>query len=145
MTVSIPPAQAEQSETAALHEIRTPAHTRASPGIETARIGGGAALSMRNDPTGFWSKALGFGFHESVTVGLIAEVCEFYRSQGTPVATIQLAPSVIPEYWPEICAKRNLQAGSSWHKLACATAEWASVVIRGFEMPNTPGARRPPG
>lgn len=37
------------------------------------------------------------------------------------VATIQLAPKAIPEDWPDICAKWNLQPGPSWHKLACAT------------------------
>jgi hypothetical protein len=52
MTVSIPPARAEQSEAAALYDVetRTPARTQAGLGIEAARIGGGAALLMRNDP-----------------------------------------------------------------------------------------------
>jgi hypothetical protein len=54
MTVSIPPAR-----------------TRASLGIEAARIGGGAALSMRNDPTELWSRALGFGFQERVATGVM--------------------------------------------------------------------------
>lgn len=163
MTASIPPARAEQSEAAALYDVETgaPAHARASLGIEALRIGGGVALSMRNDPTEFWSKALGFGFQEPVTDGLIAEICGFYRSRQTPIATIQLAPSVIPEDWPDICARWNLSAGALLHKLVCATevavaperigelgeglrsgrvqtadaAEWASVVIRGSGMP----------
>src|SRR5690348_14185709 len=86
MTANIPPARAEQSEAAALYDVETraPAHTRASLGIEAARIGGGVALSIRNDPTEFWSKALGSGFEEPVTAELIAEVCDFYRSQETP-------------------------------------------------------------
>jgi GNAT superfamily N-acetyltransferase len=163
MTASIPPARAEQSEATALYDVETgaPAHARASLGIEALRIGGGVALSMRNDPTGFWSKALGFGFQEPVTDGLIAEISGFYRSRQTPIATIQLAPSVIPEDWPDICAKWNLSAGASLHKLVCSTevavargrigelgkglrpgrvqvanaAEWASVVMRGSGMP----------
>jgi GNAT superfamily N-acetyltransferase len=76
-------------------------------------------------------------------------------------AVIQLAPWVLPEDWPDICARWNLSPGPWLHKLICATpvavararitrlgdglragylepahaAAWASVVIRGFGMP----------
>jgi hypothetical protein len=33
-------------------------------GIAVDRIGGGVALSVRNDLTGYFSKALGFGFSD---------------------------------------------------------------------------------
>jgi hypothetical protein len=72
--------------------------------MKVLRIGDGVVLSMRNDSTQFWSKALGMGFDAPVTTELIREVCDFYRSQGTPTATLQLAPSVLPDDWAEICA-----------------------------------------
>ncbi|SCF16277.1 hypothetical protein GA0070612_4344 [Micromonospora chokoriensis] len=37
-------------------------------------MGGGVVLSMRHDPTGYWSTALGFGVDEPVTAELIAQV-----------------------------------------------------------------------
>ncbi len=40
------------------YETDTPKATREQLGIKTTRIGGGVALSVRNDPTKFWSKAL---------------------------------------------------------------------------------------
>ncbi|MFC4031609.1 GNAT family N-acetyltransferase [Streptomyces polygonati] len=160
----IPPALAEQSEAEALHDLETsaPQHVRAALGMEAVRLGGGVVLSMRDDPTRFWSKALGFGFDEPVTLELMEEVCGFYRKQGTPLAVVQLAPSVLPEDWAEICARTGLTAGSAWVKLACATrdalaradapgrpadglraapvtaahaATWGSVMLRAFGMP----------
>jgi GNAT superfamily N-acetyltransferase len=119
-------------------------------------------VSMRRDPTRFWSRALGMGFDKPVTADLIEEVCAFYRAQETPVAVLQLAPSVLPENWAEICAKAGLSAGSTWLKLAgetnlvvrratesgrpsaglrVASVEsshadtWASVMLRAFGMP----------
>ena len=61
-------------------------------GIATLRISGGVALSMRHDVTGYWSKALGFGFEEPVTEELIGRVLAFYRAERTPGAVIQIAP-----------------------------------------------------
>ncbi|WP_256069843.1 MULTISPECIES: GNAT family N-acetyltransferase [unclassified Streptomyces] len=98
-------------------------------------MGGGVAVSMRRDPTGFWSKALGMGFDEPVTADLIEEVCAFYRAQETPSAVLQLAPSVLPENWAEICAKAGLSAGSTWLKLAGET----DVVVR-----HASASQRPP-
>lgn len=36
-----------------------PPSARSKLGIDTTRIGGGVVLSVRNDVTGYWSKALG--------------------------------------------------------------------------------------
>ena len=124
-------------------------------GIATLRISGGVALSMRHDVTGYWSKALGFGFEEPVTEELIGRVLAFYRAERTPGAVIQIAPSVLPPEWDEICAHHDIRAGSPWVKLACPIAdfragqtqlrvgpvpvgdvdEWASTTLRGFGMP----------
>ncbi|MEW9528803.1 hypothetical protein [Microbispora sp. NPDC049125] len=158
--MNIPPALAERSEAEAVYDFvaGAPASVRAALGIDALRIGGGVALSMRDDPTEFWSKALGFGIDEPVTADLMDEVCAFYRFHRTPIATFQLAPSVLPEDWADICARLNLRAGSPWVKLVCdaqapapttgwqetlrvrrvepeQAAAWASVVLRVFGMP----------
>lgn len=123
--------------------------------IATARIGGGVALSVRNDLTGYWSKALGFGFVERVGHDLISRVLNFYREQNTPQAVIQIAPSALPMDWDEIRARYDIRPESTWLKLSCpiedfrpsetqlrvtavgpaTAAEWASVTLRGFGMP----------
>lgn len=120
-------------------------------------------FSVRNDPTRFWNEALGFGRTAPVTAEMIAEVCAFYRAEGTPQATLQLAPSVIPEDWADICAREGITVESSWVKLVAEVDEvvaradapdrrradgghvtpvepgdadrWASVMMRGFGMP----------
>jgi hypothetical protein len=133
-----------------------PPAIKSALGIATARIGGGVVLSVRDDPTGFWSKALGFGFDEPVTPDLMGRVIEFYRAQDSTGAVIQIAPAVLPSDWAEICAAYSLQPGSYVVKLACpvedfwpggrsdlriervgpeTAREWASVTFRGFGMP----------
>jgi hypothetical protein len=125
-------------------------------GTATMRIGGGVALSMRHDVTGYWSKALGFGFTEPITEKLMSHVLAFYEAEGTAGAVIQIAPSVLPPNWADICVHNGIQAGSPWVKLACPTTdfvpadqtllrvgpvfpadaeEWASTTLRGFGMP----------
>ena len=119
MTADIPTATAERSEAEALYDFEdaTPSAGQEALGMSQARIGGGVVLSVRNDPSGFWSKALGFGFDEPVTAELIEEVCAFYRAAGTPRAVIQIAPSALPDDWAEICVKSGLVGGSTWVKL----------------------------
>ncbi|MEU7676636.1 hypothetical protein AB0C42_17710 [Micromonospora taraxaci] len=137
------------------YESGASADVRGALGIRTARMGGGVVLSMRHDPTGYWSKALGFGVDEPVTGELIAQVCDVYRAEGTPSAVIQIAPDRLPADWDEICARENITAGGVWVKLAGeidalkpggtdlrvgpvpdeSVHEWASVVLRCFGMP----------
>jgi hypothetical protein len=132
-----------------------PRSAKSQLGIATTRIGGGVALSVRNDVTDYWSKALGLGFTEPINHGLISRIIAFYREQETPGAVIQIAPSALPRDWDEICADHDIHADTPWVKLACriedfspgrtelhvgrvgpATAdEWASVTLRGFGMP----------
>ncbi|GII26580.1 hypothetical protein [Planotetraspora mira] len=151
-------AVAELAEAESLYALvaHAPEPARSSLGIASARIGGGVALSMRHDSTGYWSKALGFGFDEPVGHKLIAEVCDFYREQASPGAVLQIAPACLPPEWPGICAAQNISAGSTWVKLVRAAdtgtfpqvrtdlrvaavgkdevAEWAAVLLRGFGM-----------
>jgi GNAT superfamily N-acetyltransferase len=133
----------------------TPAPARSALGIATTRIGGGIVASMRDDVTRYWSKALGFGFDEAVTGALIAEVFDFYRANGDPSATIQLAPAVLPHDWDKIRTEHNLSPGQQIVKLACpiedftpgetklrvepvepgSAYEWAATTLDTFGMP----------
>jgi hypothetical protein len=124
-------------------------------GMAAARFGGGSAVAMRRDVTQYWNKALGFGFDEPVTGDLIAQVCAFFREHDVPVAVLQLAPSVLPADWDDICRANRLEPGGTWLKLSHdlgsvdrpytdlrvaqvemkdATA-WAAALLRGFGMP----------
>jgi ribosomal protein S18 acetylase RimI-like enzyme len=133
-----------------------PAAVGEALGIAGRRLGGGVALSVRNDVTNYFSKALGFGFDAPVTADLIAEITAFYREQGTRQATLQFPPSVLPPDWDAIVEKEGLADGGTWLKLArlaglvesadtdlrIAPVEpadgehWASVLCRGFGMPD---------
>lgn len=90
---TISPASAEriEAETFYLIAAAAPAPVRAARGIGVTRLGGGVAAAMRDDPTGFWNHASGFGFAEPITAQLVEEICEFYRSARAPRANLQLA------------------------------------------------------
>ena len=125
MTTVVQPSVAEQSEAEALYRFQTetPEPVRTALGMTATRIGGGVVLSMRNDNTRFWSKALGFGVTAPVTAQLVEEVCDFYRAAGTPQAAFQIAPAYLPQDWPEICAGEGIVQSSSWAKLVGTTEE----------------------
>ena len=148
-------AEGSEAEFMYQYESMAPQATKASLGIATARIGGGVVLSMRHDVTGYWSKALGFGSAEPVTPELIGRVLEFYRAHSSPGAVIQIAPSMLPSEWDDICVHYGIAPEWPWTKLVCQVndfqprqsalrvgpvgrddaREWASVTLRGFGMP----------
>ncbi|MEU4409467.1 GNAT family N-acetyltransferase [Streptosporangium sp. NPDC023963] len=148
-------AEGAEAEFMYQYESFAPPSVASLLGITTARIGGGVALSMRHDVTGYWSKALGFGFEEPITGDLVDRVVDFYRAEDSKGAVIQIAPDVLPPDWDDIRAGHGIVPGSSWVKLSCpidefrpgrtgmrvgpvgpgAASEWASVVLRGFGMP----------
>ena len=94
MTVTIPASALEQveAETFADYEAAAPAEAQAALGTRLLRVGGGVALAMPNDPTGFWSKLIGLGFEEPITAELLEPVFELYREQGMSSVTLQFAP-----------------------------------------------------
>ena len=101
----------------AMH-VGAPEETKQALGMASRRVAGGVALVMANDPTGgYWNKALGFGITEPVTADLVAELADFYRASGAPVMCIQVAPSLLPPDWDEICARHAIAAGATWAKL----------------------------
>lgn len=134
-----------------------PAASREELGVATARLHGGVAVAMGNDPTGgYWNKALGFGISEPVTDAVIGDVLDCYRASGSPSAVIQIAPAALPADWDNICARHGLVADNAWVKLLrppetaapsttdfrvdpvedSAALEWADVMLKGFGMPS---------
>lgn len=151
-----PLAETAEAEFMYRYESSAPPATKETLGITTARIGGGVALAMRHDVTGYWNKALGFGVSEPVTAELVDEVVAFYLAEQTPGAVIQIAPHLLPQDWPEIAGRHGLTPTSPWIKLAGAIDDvqtshttdlsiravdpldlprWASTTLRGFGMP----------
>jgi len=63
---------------------------------------------MRSDASGYWSQTLALGHDEPITAELIGRVCDFYREQGTPAATFQVAPALLPADWESICSDEGL-------------------------------------
>lgn len=132
------PAATEGIEAEFLYQFEAGAPEAAASalGIVTARMHGGVVLSMRNDVTQFWSKALGFGFDEPVTTKVIGDVLDFYRDNGDSRAAIQIAPSALPSDWAEIVAEHGLLQGNRTAKhvgridalqlgrVNCAWASW---------------------
>ncbi|MGW4482723.1 GNAT family N-acetyltransferase [Amycolatopsis sp. NPDC004368] len=119
----------ETSEAEALFHLvgGAPAGVRELLGITSTRLGGAVVLGMRHDPTDYWSRAVGFGRTEPVTAGLITEICTFFRAAGVRQASFQLAPSVLPADWADICAREGLKTSSA---IAKHVAPVADVVAR---------------
>ncbi|KAA0095958.1 GNAT family N-acetyltransferase [Mycolicibacterium sp. P1-18] len=151
-----PLAETAEAEFMYQYESSAAPTTKQTLGITTARIGGGVALSMRHDVTGYWSKALGFGVSEPVTAEILDEVVAFYVAEAATGAVIQIAPSLLPDDWSEIAGRHGLTPTSPWIKLAGAIDDvetsyttnlsvrpvdpldlplWATTTLRGFGMP----------
>jgi len=149
-------AEAGEAEFMYQYESSAAPATKQQLGIATARIGGGVAMSMRHDVTGYWSKALGFGTTEPVTAGVIDDVIAFYRAEGASGAVLQIAPDLLPSDWSDICRRHGLAATSPWIKLFAAVDDistshrtdlsvravepvdyerWALTILGGFGMP----------
>jgi len=132
---SISPAQAElvEAETYADYQAAAAAPAMAAAGARQLRAGGGVALAVAKDATGFWNRVTGLGFAEPVTAGLLATVTEFYRQQGIAAVTLVLAPSLLPPDWARLCEQLNISlAGPGTVKLA---RELAAAPARAADRP----------
>lgn len=135
MDNQITPAAAERSEFEGLRDFVSAPDTalRRKLGIAALLLdGGGGCISVLDDSSSYWTKALGFGFTQSITMDLIRQVTDFYREQGAPMATIQIAPSAIPADWDEICAQEGLSANGKRFKVACETEVALTKSSRGL-------------
>jgi hypothetical protein len=135
----ISPAAVETSEWQTIYSCvaNLDSDLRRRVGMTSLLVGGGLALSVRDDSAHVWTRALGSGFTQPVTRDLIRQLTDFYQEQASPVAAIQLAPSVIPADWDQICAEAELSAGPKWVKLAAET----DVVVAKVR-PDLPGDLR---
>jgi GNAT superfamily N-acetyltransferase len=133
-------------------EVLAPPELRASHGIALTRIAGATVLSMREDPTRYWSKAV--GFTEPVTADLVGEIVDFYQAQGNPRATIQVPPWAMPDDWSAIVDRYHLTRGAMIVKLGARvdeviphttdlrigeisgedTGAWSGTALAGFGM-----------
>ncbi|MGH3169570.1 MAG: GNAT family N-acetyltransferase [Trebonia sp.] len=167
MTTDIPAALIERVEAEAYAEFSASAATTARDALGTRqlRIGGGVALAMPYDSSGFFSKTIGLGFAEPITAQLLSQIIEFYREQGMPSASLRIAPRSVPADWAGICAKlglreeppgevklvgdlRTLAAGSGPVRLDAGlrvvqispgqVEEWARVMFEGYGLPVDP-------
>ncbi|MEW1569389.1 GNAT family N-acetyltransferase [Streptomyces sp. NPDC093509] len=164
MTINIPPIVLEQAEAEEMYEFEdgVPEVLREKWGVGATRLGGGVVLAMRDDSSDYWSKALGFGFSEPVTLPLMEQVSAFYRERDVRLATIQIAPSVIPNDWSAICETLAFEPSDIIRKLGCdietavelsagatledgltvgpvapdEAAEWADVMPRAMGVPH---------
>jgi GNAT superfamily N-acetyltransferase len=124
-------------------------------GVATQRFDQALAMATRHDSTGFWSKAGGFG---PVTRAGLAEVGDFFRSQGVATASIAIAPDKLPADWPDIRESLRLADDGRYVKMVCEARkvtgdlstldpalrvapvdrrdaeQWASVMMTTFEM-----------
>jgi hypothetical protein len=118
----ISPALAErtEAETYADYEAAAPATARAAAGAGQVRVGGGVALAVPKDVTGFFNRVVGLGFAEPISASLLGQVTEFYRQHGIAEVTLALASSVLPPDWARLCEELNIVgAGTATAKLAC--------------------------
>ncbi|WP_066042408.1 GNAT family N-acetyltransferase [Herbiconiux solani] len=104
---------------------RVPERTERDLGIRTEEIGGGVVTAMRDDPSGYWTKALGFGPGDPVDADLIGEIVEVFRSSGKEEGTITIAPSALPRDWDETSRRFGLTPSSAWAKFARSTTAFA--------------------
>ncbi|WP_033344986.1 GNAT family N-acetyltransferase [Catenuloplanes japonicus] len=118
-----------------------PGPVRERLGASTARIGGGVAVAMRADGSGFWNRTVGLGVAAPVTEDVLAEVVAFYRAARVLRASVQIAPSALPADWDEISTRHGLTAGATWMKLG-AQVEEVQAVSSGLRAGPLPAAER---
>ena len=152
-------AVAELVEAAVLRRVvgGAPSELHSHLGVVSSDLGGGVALAVKHDPSGYWSKAVGLGITERVTADLVAELSAFYAAHGGSRATVQIAPEALPTDWDQVAAAHDISLGSSWVKLlrpagakppvghtalrvglapSAGLAEWAHVLLEGLGMPH---------
>jgi ribosomal protein S18 acetylase RimI-like enzyme len=145
-------AEAVEAEFMYQYETNAPA----SLDVTAGRLRGGVVLHMRHDPIHYWTKAL--GFTDVATPDLVDQVLDFYRSQSASSATLQFAPDLLPDDFPQIAATRRLAEAGSLVKLGCEVREippvatgfriarvaednaaaWGELIMTSFGAPGTP-------
>lgn len=119
-----------------------PEASRAELGIHTTMIGGGMAAAVTNDPSGYWTKAIGLGFDAAIDTTMIGQVIQFYRAAGRRSGLIAVAPSALPADWASICQEHGLRGGSAQSKLSCPVDDFVpattDLVVRRLAPDDVP-------
>ncbi|PZG20937.1 N-acetyltransferase [Nonomuraea aridisoli] len=163
MKTTVPFGLAEQTEIRSYAGfVAAPTAIRTTLGISSLRVGSVDAIAMRRHPSFLFNRVGGFETSESITVDVVAQMCDFYREQGPGAGAFIIAPPLLPPDWASIAAKLNLTEGGRFHKLWCETRsalsapdgiaaldpglrvgpiephhahEWATVMMTTFGMP----------
>ncbi|SDL47050.1 hypothetical protein SAMN05421874_12239 [Nonomuraea maritima] len=119
MTTIVPLGLAEQTEIKAYVDFLAgaPAPVRESLGIDSQDVGSALALVMREEPSGFFNRAGGFGAGEEITADVLEQIRDFYRKQGVPRAAFMIAPDLLPPDWASTAAQLNLTQAHGYVKL----------------------------
>ncbi|MCX4760391.1 N-acetyltransferase [Streptomyces sp. NBC_01275] len=121
MMSTVPVGLAEQTEIRAYVDFMTgaPVPVRESLGINSLTVGPASALAVREDASGFFTRAGGFDARENVTEDVVDQVSDFYRRQGVSQGAFMIAPSLLPPDWASTAAKWKLTEGGRHAKLWC--------------------------
>jgi hypothetical protein len=149
--------RAERAEAELFHHFisLSPAAVRDRLGIATARFSGGVITAVRNDVTGYWTNALGFGLDEPVTSTLTDQILDFFTAERIPGALLHVAPTLVPADWTAICERHGLRCSGARYQHAGSIKdirpvastnlrigpptnprEWTRFSMRGLEMPD---------
>jgi hypothetical protein len=122
--------RAERAEAEMFHQLisMAPADVKTRFGIATTRFSGGVVTSVRDDVTGYWSDAMGFGIDEPVTTALVDQVVDFFTAEANPDALIHIAPALLPEDWPAICARHGLRPSGARYQHICPVEDLRTVA-----------------
>lgn len=148
--------RAERAEAELFHHLisRARAEVKSRFGIAATRLGGRVVTSVRQDVTGYWSNAIGFGLDEPVTAAAVGEVIDFFVSEHNKGALLHVAPALLPGDWAairdryalrpngaryqHICSVKDFRAGASTDlrvNRVDDAVEWTRFAMRGFGMP----------
>lgn len=130
MSTTVPVREAEQTEIKAYVDFVTgaPASLREALGVGSMNVGAVQAMAVREDTSGFFNRAGGFGTVESIDASVVGQVCDFYRSQGVSQGRFVIAPQLLPEDWETIAGDLNLAPSGRLVKLGCATETVQSAL-----------------
>ncbi|MEW1569753.1 N-acetyltransferase [Streptomyces sp. NPDC093509] len=123
MSSTVPVREAEQTEIKAYGDFVSgaPASVRKTLGIGSYNVGSVRAMAMREDPSGFFNRAGGFGTDGPIDVKVLGQVRDFYRSQGVSQGRFVIAPQLLPADWETIVGDLKLTPGGRVVKLGCET------------------------
>ena len=166
MSTTVPVVEAEQTGIKAYVDFVTgaPVSLRETLGIGSMNTGSVHAMAMREDTSGFFNRAGGFGTDTPIDGNALARIRDFYRVQGVSQGRFVIAPPLLPADWETIVGDLKLTPGGRVVKLGCETKaaqsahdgisgldpslhvgtvephqahEWATVMMTAFGMSRT--------